>query len=493
MLIRRNCVLFFVIGFLPLHDCYGDTFTVRQDDGSVVSVDARFAGEGQGLIALERKDGRLELVPVSQILNREPGPDPEPLSNAEVMDRLKDQFGAEKFRGYAEGSYVIGLVLSEPLPKAFENKATACLKRAANFLKTVEKIFLDFVNEFKLEVDKPRFPMVLLIFETDDDFVQFAAAETTGRGVSAGMILGYYSALSNQLAIRMSECHTFETPLHEAIHQQVFNRGLLQRFSPCPVWFSEGIATGFEGNGDKINGGPLRVSSRYAAHAARSKTVIWDDIVADDKAFRGDVLAGEAYSHAWSIHWFLLTRYRSQYVQYLKHLGQKRTLERDDASTRVKDFEEVFGKRVGTLQSEFPQALEQAARKQKISLDKGAPRSRGTIQSNLAEIEINPAGGESSEGQLIEGRMRNLSQIRPMSFYITVETENGHVAEWFLPGVPSQKIHPLEKTRATRRGKGFSGGEGTGVRVIVRTAVPESEQAKKWQRGDFSSPAPGTD
>lgn len=478
-------VLFLAIASWLLCSSYGDTFTVREDDGNLVTIDALLAGEGQGLIALERRDGRLEFVPSSQVVKREPGPDPAPLSNAEVLDRLTEQFTIEKFRGFAEGGYVVGLILTEPLPKVYENKAAACLKKAANFLKTVEKIFLDFAADIGIELEKPRYPMVLLIFETDEDFVKFASADTGGNGLSAELIVGYYSALSNRLAIRMSECHTFETPLHEAIHQQVFNRGVLRRFSPCPVWFSEGIATGFEGNGDKIHGGPLRVSSRYAFRAAQSKNVNWDDLVADDKAFRGDVLAGEAYAHAWSIHWFLLTKYRPQYVDYLKRLGQKQTLQVDEAKVRIDDFEEVFGKRVGKLREEFPLAIEQAARKQKVSIDKMAANRRNTIFRNLAELEFNRSEDQSGDDRVFEGRIRNLSQIRPMSFYITIETKDGKLADWYLPNVASQKIVPLGKKRATGRGVDVPQSADGEVRVNVRAAVPDSDEGKKWQRGEF--------
>jgi hypothetical protein len=464
----------------------GDAFTVREDDGNKVTVEARLVGEGQGVMALERTDGRIEVVPLAQILKREAGPDPEPISPSEMITRLTAKFGAEKFRATAEPPYVVGLVLSEPLPKNLENKAAVCLKKGAAFMKTVERIFLDFVNDLKIEIEKPRFPLVLLIFETDDDFIEFTAEETGGRGLSAGAILGYYNGLSNRLVIRMSECHTFETPLHEAIHQQVFNRGLLQRLSPAPVWFNEGIATGFEGNGDKINGGPFRVSSRYARVAMRAKAVNWDDIVADDKAFRGDVLAGEAYAHAWSIHWFLVTKYRKQYIEYLKRLSQKRTLQVDDKETRIDDFERIFGKRVGMLQNEFPQALEQAARKQKISFDETNQVGRSTTQMNLAEVEMTAT--ESPQGLTVEGRMRNLSQIRPMSFYVTVETDSGTYAEWYVPTVTQQKIVPLAKQVARKRMKGAPGGPSRTFRVKVRTAVPDSDLGKTWQNGERPVP-----
>lgn len=465
-----------------------DLFTVREDDGNLAAVEARLVGEGQGAVAIERTDGRIEVVPQQQILKRETGPDPEPISCNEMVRRLTERFGADKFRSYADAPYVIGLVLSEPLPKQYEAKAASCLKKGAAFMKTVERVFLDFIHDLKIETEKPRFPLVLLIFETDDDFIRFTAEESGGRGLSARTILGYYSGLTNRLVIRMSECHTFETPLHEAIHQQVYNRGLMQRLSAVPVWFSEGIATGFEGNGDKINGGPLRVSARYARAARRAKTVDWDEVVSDDKAFRGDVLAGEAYAHAWSIHWYLVTRYRPQYIQYLQLLSQKPTLGIDDTATRLADFANTFGKRVGELQAEFPLALEQASKKQKISLEEKPRIGHSITQLNLAEVEMTALTGSPGNLPRVEGRMRNMSQIRPMSFLITIETDAGTYAEWYLPNVPPQKIAPLPKQFADKRMKGGQRGPAQTFRVKVKAAIPESQTARAWQQGDFPVP-----
>ena len=287
--IRCSLVLVALLSFA--RGSSGDTFTIREDDGNLATVDAILAGEGRGLVALERTDGRIEIISQAQIVKRELRPDPDPISCETMIERLRDKFGADKFRAFSDSRYVIGLVLSEPLPKIYDAKAATCLKKGAAFMKTVEKVFLDFTSDLKIETQKPRYPLVLLIFETDDDFIRFAAEETGGRGLSAGSMLGFYSGLSNRLVIRMSECHTFTTPLHEAVHQQVYNRQVIRRLAPIPVWFNEGIATGFEGNGEKISGGPLKVSARYARAAVRAKTVDWDNVVSDDKAFRGDISA----------------------------------------------------------------------------------------------------------------------------------------------------------------------------------------------------------
>lgn len=103
-----------------------------------------------------------------------------------MIERLTRKFGAEKFRAFADPPYVVGLVLSEPLPKTYESKTAACLKKGAAFMKTVERVFFDFVGDLKVDTEKPRFPLVLLIFETDDDFMTYTAEEFGGKGLSAG-------------------------------------------------------------------------------------------------------------------------------------------------------------------------------------------------------------------------------------------------------------------------------------------------------------------
>ena len=475
---------------LPLVVC-ADKLTIREDDGTEVTIEARWIGERKGVIVLERADGRIELVPQPQIINREPADDPEPVSCETIVERLKEEFGAELFRAQISAPYVVGLILSEPLPKNCENRATNCLKKGATFMKNVEKAFLEFAKELKFPVEeKTKYPLTLLIFETDDDFTKFTTKETGGRGLSAGAILGYYSPLTNRLVIRMSECHSMSTPLHEAIHQQCFNRGFIQRLAPVPAWFVEGIATGFEGNSDKINGKrPLQVNKSYIRAAIRARTVDWDDVVADDAAFRGDVLAGEAYGNAWSIHWFLVTKYRKQYIEYLKVLSQKKPLESDDATARVEDFERVFGNTIGKLQSEFPAWIENAAKKQNIPLVEPVPVGRMVSQSNLAEVELTAAKAGSRADVESEGRMRNLSQIRPMSFHITLETSGGTYAEWYLRKVDPQKVIQLEKQMARKRMKNAPANQPAETfRIRVRSTVPDSATDRAWSRGQLPTP-----
>lgn len=466
-----------------------DTFTYLDEDGKTVTVDAKLVGEGQGAFALELPGGELRLIPQGAVQERKPAEDPTPLSAKEALEQLREKFGDDKFRGLAEGPYALGLILSEPLPKQYETRAASMLKKAHKFFKTVEGVFLSFMKDVKVPVEAPRYPLVVLIFETDDDFEEFTHADTEGRGLSAGNIAGYYNMLSNQLVIRMSECHTFDTPLHEAIHQQAYNRGVLQRMAQLPAWFNEGLATGFEGNGEKIAIGPMKVSQRYSRQAMRARSVNWDDVVADDTAFRGDVLAGEAYGHAWSIHWLLASRHKKEYAKYLELLGEKRALERYDAAARRQDFEASFGKSVNDLQQEFSTALATTARKQNIDLTEPKTPGYSLTTTNLADVEMTAVRMVDQGNRLeVEGQLRNLSQLRPMVFYVTVETDSGTYADWYVTQLAPQKVAPLSKQVVQKVMENAPGGPSQSFRVRVKAAVPDSDTGQNWQRGQLPKP-----
>src|SRR6185369_10850436 len=225
-----------------------DKFTYRDADGKTVEVEARLAGSTAEFHALELADGQMRVIPVVAVDKREVSDGPKPLSADAMAAKLQSQFGADRFRSYSQAPFLIGLVLGSPLPKSAESRTSNFLRKVATFLKNVETAFVGFVQDARIPTKVPAFPLVVLIFETEEDFEKYHNDSTGGRGLSAQNISGFYSGLTNYLAIRLAECRTFEVPLHEAIHQQVYNRNVFQRLSSVPHWFDEGIATGFEAN-----------------------------------------------------------------------------------------------------------------------------------------------------------------------------------------------------------------------------------------------------
>ncbi len=493
-LLRRSLcgvtVLFATVLLSPL--ARGDHFTYVDKQGETVNVEARLAGSGQGMHALELDDGSIRLVPQRAVTKREVAEGPEPIDTKEMIKRLTNKFGQEKFRAYDRKPYVIGVVLAAPLPKSHESRVRGLLRQAAKFMRNVETTFMSYARNVRFPTQPPRFPLVLLIFESDDDFENYAKEVTGQRGLSAQNIAGFYSGLSNWLAIRLTECSDFEVPLHEAIHLQVYNRHVLQRLGPSPVWFNEGIATGFQGDGTKISGNPTLLNARYALRANKAAAIDWANVVGDDKAFRGDVLAGDAYMHAWSLHWLLVTKYKVAYSNYVKLLAQKQPLAEVTAEERTQEFEEAFGKSVRELQQEFRQQLKIAIRKQKPKL-KNQPRVGYSLtQSHLGEVELKAVRRLDLGGALfVEGRLKNISPIRDLAFHITVETTAGTYAEWYLPSVKMKKVTPLKLQRVNKLMKNAPGGLSATFHVRIRSIPPDSETAATWKRGQLPVPVFG--
>ena len=466
-----------------------DRFTYVDQQGETVTVEARLAGSGQGMHALELADGRIQLVPQRSVKQREVAPGPEPISNKAMIEQLTLKFGKDRFRAYARKSYVIGLVLSEPLPKSHEGRAGGLLKQAARFMRNVEVVFMKFAGHVRFPTAPPTHPMVLLIFESDEDFNKYAIEATGQKGLSAQNIAGFYSGLTNWLAVRLTEFTDFEVPLHEAIHQQVYNRHVLQRLAPVPAWFNEGIATAFEGTGERINDGLTKLNPRYALNVANATKIDWATVVSDDKAFRGDVLAGEAYTHAWSLHWLLVSKYKVAYSNYVKMLSQKQTLASSAAEERTADFERAFGKGVGELQSEFRDALRVASKRQRMKLKKKPPAGYSVTQANLGAVELKAVRWLDLGGALfVEGRLKKISPIPDLAFHVTVETAAGTYAEWHLPKLAMRKTAALKLQRVAKWMKNAPGGSPQTFIVRVRSVPSQSAEAKRWNRGQLPVP-----
>lgn len=344
-----------------------DTFTIRLDDGNEVEIDARLAGSGQEAHALELGDGQLRVIPADRLVKQVTGPDPIPVTIEDMLTQLQTEFGRERLIWEIDKPFLIVLVrATTAVPEANAKRMMQnTVKKAAEFFRGMQTNFLQFVKQARVETTPVKYPLVALIFESDRHFNTYTTTVTGQQGLSAENIAAFYDLLSNRLVIRLRECTTFDTPLHEAVHQQVYNRGILQRLAPVPAWFNEGIATGFEGDGQKVRSGPKSVSDRYGQMALRARVVNWKEVVANDRAFQGDVLAAEAYGHAWGLHWLLVTKYRTEYNKLVRHFSAKQPLSLDRPDQRVAEFEDLLGKSVQDLQDEFYRELPPAMARRK--------------------------------------------------------------------------------------------------------------------------------
>ena len=470
-------VVFAVLLGLATNPTFADTFEYVDAEGKDKKVEARFYGEGQGAIALELGDGSLSIVPQAALKKRMPGDDPTPMTPQEMLTRLEGEFGEDLFRGRVEKQYVVGVVLTAPLPKSSERRVGANLLKAARYMTGIENMFQRFCKSIKIDREDPKFPLVVLIFETDDDFNAYTTKHTGGQGLSAENIAGFYSPRTNFLYVRMSECYSFATPLHEAIHQQCFNTRVLSRLAPLPVWFSEGIATGFEGNGDRVQSDPFKLNAAYVKIITKSgglpRQMSWDDVVTTDQVFRGDIFAGSAYIHAWSMHWLLVSKFRKQYPEYLRYLSTLEPLTEESTRVRSAKFEEIFGATPNSIQEEFGPAFQAAMKRFKPP--KGSEERPGAISriTNLAGVD---AYAESNGINMkVQAQLRNLSPIREMAFVVTVVSDSGNTAQWYLPNMKINEFQLLQPKLV--RGRGFN--------VMVQSTPSDSDTAASWRRGQL--------
>jgi len=475
--------VYLTVLMLQSESVLADEFVYTDEDGRVQTVEARLYASGQGILALELASGSLQLVPQGVVRKRTPGVDPKPISPQQMLDRLRNEFGEDQFRGVVSGQYVIGVVLQAPLPKTSERRVGTALRRSARYMQSIERMFQTFVRSMDVEPQQSRYPMVVLIFETDDDFEEYTAKTTGNRGLSAGNIAGFYSHLSNYLYVRMSECYTFATPLHEAIHQQCFNTGVFQRLAPIPVWFAEGMASGFEGSGERVRSSPRKLNVEYArliADGNLPRGPGWDDVAASDQIFRGDVFAGPAYVHGWSMHWFLVSRYPKEYARFLQYTQSLQPLEEVSGRTRQAKYVELMGKPPEEFQREFPAVFEQARKRQKLPARPELPPGLVQRHSNLAGIDV--FAESNGRAMQVQGRLRNISPIREMSYYVTVVTDTGNIANWYIPRLRVNQLIPL-KPQTTRRLPGSTGGPGRAFRLLVKSTPADSDEAQSWASG----------
>jgi len=377
-------------------------------------------------------------------------------------------------------------------------------------MKNVEAAFVRYVREARIEAPPPAHPVIVLIFETKDDFVKYASAATSRDEEFTRHVAGFYSKLTNILAIRLEECRTYETPLHEAIHQQVYVRKIFQRLAPIPTWFDEGLATGFEANAGKINVGPGKVSVRYANQALQAAQVGWEHLLAGDDPFHTPALVDDAYGQAWGLHWLLVTRYRNEYPAYLRLLGQKKPLEDDEPAQRQADFRQAFGDKLAEMQTHFRPSLDAACRKQNVILKPPERKGISLTEENLGRVQLTAVrhrtsgpGGLMGDRLEVQGTLTNLSPLRPMAFLVIVETDAATYADWCVPRLEALKSTPLPPQNVVKSMdidaaaaatvaavRGLGQGPQT-FRVCIRSAPADSEEAQRWSSGQYPKPVFG--
>jgi hypothetical protein len=128
------------------------------------------------------------------------------------------------------------------------NTSNAFATATSRILESMYTPLFNYCRRQKLPVADPPFPLVVIMFRTQEEFEQY-------RAVPPGLV-AYYNGLSNhvvmyeqsklaEVAPELAFKQAVSTISHEGVHQVLHNIGVQKRLSRWPLWFSEGLAEYF--------------------------------------------------------------------------------------------------------------------------------------------------------------------------------------------------------------------------------------------------------
>lgn len=316
-----------------------------------------------GGLLFQSNDGATWAIDSDQLIERrEDATEFAPLSADEVAERVLAEL-PDGFQVHKTNHYVICYDTS----RVFAQWAGALF----------ERLFMAFTNYWErkgFEVVQPEFPLVAVIFADRNAYMKFAEPEL---GAAAPAVAGYYSIRTNRITTfdltgietirqpgdrratasqinamlaRPKAERTVATIVHEATHQIAFNCGLQTRYSDIPLWVSEGVAVYFETPDLSSRSGWRNIGGvnwhRYEGFRRylpkRPSDSLASLITSDDK-LRDPQTAGDAYSEAWALTYFLIRQRPREFHAYMRLLSEKPRLGRDEPEQRLEEFTRIFG------------------------------------------------------------------------------------------------------------------------------------------------------
>ncbi len=376
-----NCSCrYFSISFLfalliaaPVAIAHADHLTLTIS-GKTVELDGEILIEAEDKSLYFRQDtGKIWFVEPDQIkLKIDDETEVEPISKEKLGKQLLKEL-PEGFRIYQTKHYVI----------AYQNEVEYARWIGGLYESRLYHAFEKFWGKRKkFELIEPKYPLVAIVFGSRSQYMQHVEREL-GPGQN---MIAYYNiqtnrvtmydltadqkspnqnlksnrqiedVLQNPAAIRM-----VATIIHEATHQLIFNRGMQTRFAESPLWLNEGLAMYFEAPNLRARRGWIGPGEifderlmQFRKDLTRRKGVeSLKELVSSDDRLQNQETAASAYAEAWALNHFLLNRKANQFVDYLKHMAQKKALVEDSSQQRLADFTEFFGEDLEQLDAEF--------------------------------------------------------------------------------------------------------------------------------------------
>ncbi|TWT75175.1 DUF1570 domain-containing protein [Allorhodopirellula solitaria] len=331
----------------------GDEFVFRdlvdgEPSGKKHRVDGEVVVEAvDGGVLVCGDDGRIWTIQPEQIVHREAGPPPQPITQDEIEERMLADLPAG-FTAFRTAHYVI-----------MHQGNTEYARDVAMLFESLYRAFFAYWKNQHVKIEPPKYPLVAVVLHDREAFLKHAGAEI---GDTAANVIGYYHLASNQMTTyRVGNMErNIATIIHEATHQLAYNCGLQTRFADNPMWASEGLAMFFEspdlsnprgwrGIG-RVNPVNLRRWRIYQASRPADSLVT---MFADDSRFRSAATAEDAYGESWAFTYFAIRTMKQEYIDYLQQLRQCKALQELTGRERIEMIESAFGMSVEELDKEF--------------------------------------------------------------------------------------------------------------------------------------------
>ena len=347
-----------------------DVITWRHEDQSKTSEGRITATHETGVI-LQTPDGMMWPITNDEIVSRERNEQDFLLLNeSQLSQRLLSELPAG-FKIHKTAHYVICY-----------NTSRAYAQWCGSLYERLYRGFVNYWSQRGIKIHEPAQPMVAVVFDSQASFARYSDREL---GAATSSVIGYYSMQTNRVAMydltgtsaqsgnsrgsvhqinqvlsRPGAEWTVATIVHEATHQLAFNCGMQQRYADIPLWISEGLAIYFEtpdlGSSKgwrsigKVNQTRL---SRARQVLSQSNQAVLPDLLSSDDSFRKSASALDSYALAWSLNFYLLKRYPSEYTNFLKQLSAREALKDPPKGARIEEFHRYFGDDLHQFEREF--------------------------------------------------------------------------------------------------------------------------------------------
>ena len=348
----------------------GDLFALEyisfRQNGQNRKAEGRFVLEATDAVVFESRDGRILKIDRIDLLDRKSDDLPfTPLSKKDVRLLLQEEFPASRgFNIHEEAHFLVVYNTSRGFAQWF-----------GQLFKKLDSDYTAFWKKKGVPLNQQDYPLVAVVLADRSDFVRYAA----GEGVAANDELrAYYNPATNRMVMydisgleasrrgqtsratsrtiqeflrRPDAERNISAVIHETTHQIGFNRGMHQRFAPCPLWVCEGLAL-FHEVPDLANRGWTIEPKINASRLLRLRTFLQRqppdpirNLVLSDKLLKegpvGEIL--DNYALAWGLTYYFVQKRPKEFTEYLKRTAEKTLLSDDSSEIRLRDFEECFG------------------------------------------------------------------------------------------------------------------------------------------------------